>query len=161
MMTIQNHIFTVTRQIRWIDGLYIVEISQGGIEYTNPDALIPEYSGEYEEYVGMEAAVQAAIEIARLWKKDVNRNKKIYIAVGCTYGTSAQFNTEPDTEKVFQRLLKEAKAFDEKLPKCVRCGDLLTGENYRNDLCEFEEYPFCSENCAENDYYERIKELDE
>jgi endogenous inhibitor of DNA gyrase (YacG/DUF329 family) len=158
MMMIQTHIFTVTRQIRWIDGLSVVEVSQGGIEYVNPDALVQKYPGEFEEYVGMKAAIKAAIEVARLWKKDLGRKKHIYIGVGCTHGMSVPFDVKPANKKVFRRLLKEAKTFDEKLPKCVRCGDFLTGKNHRND---FNEYPFCSENCAENDYYERIKELNE
>jgi hypothetical protein len=155
----QTHIFTVTRQVRWIDGLNIVEVSQGGIECVNPDALVQKYPGEFEEYVGMEAAVKAAIEVARSWKKDVGCKKNIYIGVGCTHGMSVPFDVEPADEKTFRWLLKEAKAFDEKLPKCVRCGDFLTSDNYRNDFCDFNEYPFCSENCAENDYYELIKEL--
>jgi hypothetical protein len=153
MMMTQNHIFfTVTRQVRSIDGLSVVEISQGRKEYVNPDAIVQKFPGEFEEYVGMEAAVKAAIEIAQSWKKDVGRKKHIYIGVGCTHGMSVPFDVEPANEKTFRRLLKEAKAFDEKLPKCVRCGDFLTNESYRNDFCEF---------CVRDDYYERIRELNE
>jgi hypothetical protein len=105
-------VFTVTRQLRWPDGLNIVEISQGGIEYTNPDMLIPRYPGEGDEYEGLTAAVEAAIEVAKAWKQETDN--EVFIAVGCTYGMTAQFDAEPATEETFRYLLKEAAAFDKR-----------------------------------------------
>jgi len=37
--------WTVTRQRQWPDGVDIVEVSAGGIDYTNPDALCAKYDG--------------------------------------------------------------------------------------------------------------------
>jgi len=38
--------YTVTRQIQWPDGTPVVEVSEGDINYTNPDALKEKYPGE-------------------------------------------------------------------------------------------------------------------
>ena len=76
-MTQTNYEFTVTRQRRWPDGLNIVEITQGGKDYTGSDALVERYPGEFQTYIGLEEATLAAISIARLWKHD--SKGKIYI----------------------------------------------------------------------------------
>ena len=45
-----ENMYTVTRQCQWPDGDNVVEVSVGGIDYCNPDALSPKYAGEFEEY---------------------------------------------------------------------------------------------------------------
>ncbi len=44
--------YTVTRQLQWPEGTPVVEISAGGRDYTNPDALSPHYPGEFETFGG-------------------------------------------------------------------------------------------------------------
>jgi hypothetical protein len=55
--------YTVSRQCQWPDGNNIVEVSVGGIDYTNPDAYSPVYSGELEEFGLAVEAVKVALEI--------------------------------------------------------------------------------------------------
>lgn len=43
-------VWTVTRQRQWPDGNEVVEISLGGIDYCNPDALAAQYPGEFQQY---------------------------------------------------------------------------------------------------------------
>ena len=42
--------YVVTRQIQWPEGKHVVEISAGGFDYTNPDALVAKYPGEFGEF---------------------------------------------------------------------------------------------------------------
>jgi hypothetical protein len=142
-----RYTFTVTRQHRWSDGLKIVEVSQGGIDYANPDALVKKWQGEFEEYTGMTAAVEAAIGIAKAWQETTT--DQIFIGVGATHGMTMEFDAMSLNDKTFDQLLTEAEKFDENLPRCGHCGDALKGQNYRHDL---NEYKFCSEYCAEQDY---------
>ena len=117
-------LFTVTRQKRWIDGMQIVEVNQGSLDYANPDMLVPKYQrqGEGDTFVGMLPAIEAAIKIAELWKKE---SKPIYIGVGNTHGMTAQFAEMKLTSKKLKQLREEAIAYDAKLPKCCRCGGIL------------------------------------
>lgn len=153
--------FTVTRQNRWIDGVRVVEISQGGSDYTNADALSKKYDGEFETFTGMLPAVKKGIEIAQQWQKD-QPEEKIFVGIGCTHGMSMPFDEMELTEENITDLLEEAKKHDEKLPKCDRCGDLLPEERHRYRLMPpFEEEEFCSENCADNAYWDYMAELEE
>ena len=60
----------VTRQVQWPTGKPVVEVSIGGIDYTNPDALVAKYQGEFVEFEEPKEAVEAAIRICREWRKD-------------------------------------------------------------------------------------------
>lgn len=163
-MGAKAHIFVVTRQHQWPDGAFVVEIAQGGIDYCNADALSKRYDGEFEEIVGMEAAVKKGIEIYRAWKKDEPK-KTILIGDGFTHGFTLPFEGQKLTKKVERELLKKAAEFDEKLPKCAKCGEFLGGKNerYGNEHTTWiggdESYPFCSQQCAERDWEEQELEL--
>jgi hypothetical protein len=143
-------LFVVTRQSYWSDGRQVVEVAQGGHDYSNADALCKKYDGEFEEFIGMKPAVEKAIEIANKWKKDCP-DKTIEVTTGCTHGMSMEFEGVDITyEEGIQTLLKEAEKFDDKLPHCTMCGELLG----KNKHC-IEDDEFCSESCAErfNDVY--------
>lgn len=144
-----RYTFTVTRQHRWSDGLKIVEVSQGGIDYANPDALAKKWQGEFDEFTGMTAAVEAAIGIAKAWQETTT--DQIFIGVGATHGMTMEFDALSLNEKNFDDLLTKAEKFDENLPRCGHCGDILTSRNYRH---EFSDDEFCSEYCAEQNYSE-------
>lgn len=87
--------YTITRQSQWPGGLPVVEISEGGIDYTNPDALFPKYPGEFEEFNDPVKAVNVAIEICRSWRKDNQHKAKI--GIGATGGMTMPF--EPTSFK--------------------------------------------------------------
>ena len=145
--------FTVTRQHRYHDGYKIVEVSQGGIDYANPDALCKKWQGEMEEYTGMTAAVEAAIGIAKAWQETTT--DQIFIGVGATHGMTMEFDALELTEETFDALLAKAEKFDENLPKCEHCGDILTGNNYGH-IFNNGETPYCSDYCAEMAYDELV-----
>ena len=76
--------YTVTRQHQWDTGNYVVEISGGGIDYCNPDALGKSFPGEFEEFEDVREAVDTAIQIAEQWngklkvvKLDIDDNPDI------------------------------------------------------------------------------------
>jgi len=148
--------FTVTRQHRWSDGLKIVEVSQGGVDYANPDALCKKWQGEFDEYTGMTAAVEAAIGIAKAWQETTT--DQIFIGVGFTHGMTMEFDALTLNDETFDMLLEKAEKFDADLPRCEHCGDILTGENYGHEFSDG--YCFCSENCAENAYHEMLQETE-
>ena len=149
----RREIFTVTRQHRWSDGLKIVEVSQGGIDYTNPDALCKKWQGEFDEYIGLTDAVIAAIGIAKAWQETTT--DQIFIGVGCTNGMTMEFDALSLNDETFDMLLEKAAKFDERLPRCESCGDILTGETYGTLM---HGYCFCSQNCAENACREEVEE---
>ena len=140
--------WTVTRQHQWPDGDFVVEVSAGGLDYTNPGALCAKYEGEFQTFASNVAAVTAAIGIAKAWQRD-SPDKEIQIAAGSTGGMTMPFSGEPLDDSVFDALLKEAAEADEALPKCGRCGEILGRETYFNEDSEWSGEKFCSENCAE------------
>lgn len=151
--------FTVTRQSRWPDGKLIVEITQGGIDYTNADALCNEFQGEFETFTGLGEAVKAAIAIAEQWKKKAGKTgKEIRMAVGSTMGMSAHFDDMPANIKTYRSLKKQAAEYDEKLDKCAHCGEVLGDERYRNADTDWSGDEFCREYCAEQNYYHNHKD---
>ena len=157
-MAFEPHEFTVTRQRRWEDGLNIVEISQGGLDYSNPDALGRKYPEDFSEHVGMLAAVETGIELAKKWQKD--SKEKIFIAIGNTGGNTAHFEELTLNKKNCLSLVRKARQFDETLPKCPVCSSIGKLEWY------WVENPgdhVCSERCVEKmveDYYENCDEGD-
>ena len=60
--------YTVTRQRQFPDGENVVEVSAGDHNYTNPDALVAKYAGEFEEFTDPRDAVETAIQIVRDWR---------------------------------------------------------------------------------------------
>lgn len=142
--------FTVTRQHQWPTGKEIVEVSVGGLDYTNPDALVGRYPGEFQTYLDPREAIETAIKIAQQWSKD--SRKRIPIGVGATAGFTIPFET---TSIVKAR--KWAKKVYAGLPKCAMCGELI---EERFEAEGVEEAAFCSERCAEKAWQEAEEELE-
>lgn len=137
--------YYVSRQMYWgvdPDESNTVEIAQGGLNYANPDMLVSRYSGEGQEYTNPVEAVEAAIEIAKAWKKDCPK-LKINIASGYTGGCTMPF--EASTTK---KLRAWAKKLYKTLKKCDHCKDLIDGVGYKLTECPYD-VVFCSEYCAD------------
>ncbi len=108
--------YTVTRQLQWPEGIPVIEISAGGLDYTNPDALSAKYPGEFETYDDPVEAVEAAISICRAWRKDGKKEAKV--GYGATGGMTLPF--EPCT---FQEARQWAKRRQEILFKLQEAKD--------------------------------------
>jgi len=133
--------YTITRQLQWPDGTKIVEISEGGLDYTNPDALCSKYSGEFQEFVDPIEAVEAAINIYESWKND-DQEEDICIGYGCTLGYTMPFEAS-EVEEIKHWAEEEHK----KIPTCSNCGELINPDiDYIVDEWD---NPFCSEQCIE------------
>ncbi len=137
--------YTVTRQLQWPDGIHMVEVSCGDHNYTNPDALSAQYSGEFEEFTDARDAVEVAIEIARAWRKD--SRKQVSLGYGSTGGSTMPF--ESSTVKAARAWAR--KAF-EAAPKCAGCNGIMPDNNREywraNDWDGLE---YCSEYCADRE----------
>ena len=131
--------FTVTRQRQWPQGTPVVEISAGGIDYTNPDALVQRYAGEFETFDDPREAVAVAIAICKVWRKDGERRARI--GVGATGGMTMSFDS-----CTFPQARAWADGRYAELRKCDACGELLGETTYRNLDSDSK---FCSEYCAE------------
>jgi hypothetical protein len=132
--------YTVTRQLQWPEGTPVVQVSSGGIDYTNPDALIARYPGEFQTFSDPVEAAKAAIDICEKWRGD--GVPEAQVAHGATGGMTMPF--EPCS---YEDLLGWAQALKNRLPKCDHCGDILPERFYtRPDLPELR---FCREYCAE------------
>jgi hypothetical protein len=131
--------FTVTRQCQWPDGNNVVEVSSGGIDYCNPDALGAKYPGEFQEFKNPIEAVETAIGIVRAWRKD--SGKRISIGVGSTHGMTMPFDS--GTFKDARLWAKEVYA---KLEKCPHCNELIQDEKWRAN--DWDGLEYCSETCA-------------
>ena len=149
---------TVTRQLQWPDGDTVVEISQGGIDYTNPDALAEKYPGEFEEFEDPREAVKTAIKIAQQWQKDCP-DKTILIDHGATAGMTMPFDGMDLVEENLTELRTWADELVEKLPKCDKCGETIFGKPI--ELADFDDWKFCREYCAEEWYNEQFAEEEE
>jgi len=124
--------YGVTRQHYWADGQYVVEVAYGGLEYANPDALVPKYEGEMKEYRDPRKAVEVAIAICKAWRKDGCRKAKV--AVGSTSGY-----TMPFEGGTFSQARKWAEEEYKALPKCPVCGKITTEHGAPCSwLCEWE-----------------------
>ena len=135
--------YTVTRQHQWPDGEYVVEVSAGGIDYCNPDALTAKYAGEFQEFSDPREAVETAIGIVKEWRKDAP-GKRISIGVGATMGFTIPFSPE-----TFRYARAWAKKTWDRLLKCPYCGDPMPDDKRKfwraNDWDGIE---YCSEQCA-------------
>ena len=141
--------YTVTRQRQWPDGTPVVEISAGGLDYTNPDALVAKYQGEFETFDDPREAVDTAIAICKAWRQDGERRARV--GHGATGGMTMPFDT-----CTFPEARAWAKKRYEKLPKCDRCGDLLPEKHYT--IPDLDDEVFCREYCAEQRYAEAFPE---
>lgn len=149
----------VSRQIYWgvdPEDQHTVEIAAGGLDYANPDMLVPKYDGEGEEYSDPREAVEAALKIAESWKTDCPE-LTINVAHGATGGFTMPFEASDVKE------LKEwAEKSYESLPKCGQCGEVLKeiwhlcGDPDAGDYCS----QYCAEK-AEAEMYEAQAELEE
>lgn len=140
--------YTVTRQRQWPEGTAMVEVSGGGLDYTNPDALGAKYPGEFETYTDPREAVETAIAICRAWRKDDAPGARV--AYGATGGMTMPFDSCS-----FEEARVWARRAYERLPKCARCGDPLPPHPYR--LPDSDER-FCREYCAEESCRQAIAE---
>lgn len=140
---------TVTRQINTFEGTNVVEISAGGIDYTNPGALSKKYPGEFETFDDPRDAVETAIKIAKAWQNDTE--DKVFIDHGATGGMTMFFDGQELTDTTFTELREWANKEWEELDKCAECGELLGKERYGCHISS--EYDCCSEYCAEQRYY--------
>jgi hypothetical protein len=143
--------YTVTRQLQWPEGTAVVEISSGGIDYTNPDALVAKYPGEFDEFENPVEAVETAITICKSWRNDGTRKAKV--GIGATGGMTMPFDTG-----TFRDARKWAKATYENLEKCPTCGSVVedlkewyqAGTYYQDCFLPSDDgYKYCSESCAE------------
>lgn len=142
--------YTVTRQLQWPEGTAVVEVSKGGLDYTNPDALAAKYDGEFEEFNNPVEAVETAIEICRSWRNDGKKSARI--GIGATGGMTMPFDT-----CTFKEGRKWAKEVYKKLEKCPVCGEIVDLKEWYlaqiftgNGIYPLEDgYKYCSEICAE------------
>lgn len=165
-MSFNPAVFVVTRQSYYYSHENLVEIAQGGRDYSGSDALCKKYQGEFEEFEGMTDAVTAGIAIAKAWQAD-EPEEEILIGIGNTQGMGLEIEGEKLTEELEAELLKKAEEFDAKLPRCQWCNSLLPekGKRYGHQYTMHdggdEAYPFCSSNCADNDWARIEEELAE
>ena len=135
--------YTVTRQHQWPSGDKVVEISAGGPDYSNPDALVGKYPLEGEAFDSPVDAVETAIRICEAWRKDGAPDAQI--GYGATGGLTMPFDAST---------FEEARAWASErlasLPKCDRCGEILPERHWTTS--ELMDESFCSENCAERAY---------
>src|SRR5262249_40587165 len=125
----------------------VVEVAAGGLDYANPDMLTEKYRhlGEGHEFDDPREAVEAAIEIARAWRRDAH-TRRIGVGVGATGRFTLPF--EPGS---FAHARAWATEQYERLPKCGRCGGLLGRTKY---ALPYSDDVFCSEQCAEDEFRE-------
>lgn len=145
--------YCVTRQIQWPDGICMIEISIGDYNHTNPGEV--KLVGEYDFAV---EAAEAAIADAIKWSKDKT------VEIGAGYGHTIGSLEESDPEDI----LAWAIARDAKLECCGHCGDKIPANAKTYTLLEFDDWPFCSPECAnrswedaEESYRQELEESEE
>ncbi|MDP2953439.1 MAG: hypothetical protein Q8O76_09010, partial [Chloroflexota bacterium] len=128
--------YTVTRQRQWPDGTPVVEVSAGGLDYTNPDALVAKYPGEFQTYDDPREAVNVAIAICEAWRKD--GEPEAQVGYGATGGMTMPFDACP-----YEEARAWAQERYEALPKCDRCRNMLPSCHY--PVPELDDEKFCRE----------------
>jgi len=142
----------VTRQRQWPEGKRVVEVSVGGMDYVNPDALVAKYPGELAEYDDPIEAVEAAIDVCRKWR----------IEGGCKgakvgFGSTGGF-TIPFEDCTFKEARKWARSFAARM-HCEHCNSKLVYDKVcKKWICpelgithnslDDEILPECSEDCG-------------
>ena len=113
--------FFVSRQMYFgvdPEDCFMVEIAEGGLDYSGSDMLCSKYAGEGEEYSDPREAVKVAISIAEQWQKD-KPEEKINIGEGYTCGMTMPFE---GSEK--EDLIQWAEDRYSKMEKCPACGEI-------------------------------------
>ena len=145
--------YAVTRQKYWgvdEEQRYVVEIVEGGLDYCNPDALVPKYSGEFCEYIDPLEALKVAIQIAKEWKQD--SQLPIHISIGSTMGFTLPF--EPQT---IEEMKQKVQQIYEQLPKCAYCKEIVEDEdNNKYVTDDKEEFYACCEEHADMYHIKRF-----
>ncbi|KYC44292.1 MAG: hypothetical protein AMQ74_01991 [Candidatus Methanofastidiosum methylothiophilum] len=158
--------YMVTRQLNYFEGP-IVEVTRGGLDGVNPDALVEKYKGEFEQFSDPREAVKVALSIREQWSKDIEglpneeyavasiRDKVIRdIAIGCGNTCGGDCPLEAiSPEEAEAWAVKEYNA----LKKCARCNDIVKTP-YTH---EYSEEEFCSEYCTEEDLNDIMEGLNE
>lgn len=149
--------YGVSRQRYWgvdEENGTVVEVAAGGLDYANPDMLVPRWPklGEGQEYLDPTEAAAAAIRVCDAWREAGETLAQV--AYGATGG-----NTMPFDPCTYEELNTWAEQRLESLPKCVRCGDILGKKTYKMQDDPFEQV-FCSDNCATIAYEESCAEAE-
>ena len=144
--------YTVTRQSQWPSGDQVVEVSAGGLDYSNPDMLVPKWGrlGEGDTFVSPVLAVEAAVEICRAWRKDGAPRARI--GHGATGGMTMPFDS-----CTFEEARAWAAKREASLPRCDRCGEILPENHFT--VPDLDDERFCREYCAEEAYRGAYAEL--
>jgi len=147
--------YTITRQRQWPDGTLVVEISEGGLDYSNPNALRRKYEGEFQEIADPIKAVTIGIFIFESWKKDEPK-EDIFIGYGGTLGYTMPF--EPSQ---INQIKEWAQKEYTKIPICYNCGELIDPDT--DYILDEWDNPFCSVQCIEcamekEEEYEKLSE---
>jgi hypothetical protein len=143
--------YYVSRQHYWHDGTRAVEIVSGSSDNASADMLTPFYraEGEDDTYDDPREAAQAAIRVRNAWVKDVPYGADDAHGVIITGFTTGYGMVVPE-EVSDEELMTWAEEEYQKLPKCGHCGRLLGHDCYGNEFTTADnEYPFCSEYCAD------------
>jgi hypothetical protein len=156
--------YYVCRQWYYYSGERMVELTEGGLDFSGPDQLVAQYPelGECRAFERPQEAALAAIKVMKAWQKDAP-NEEIHVTVRSQLAGYSGMEGEPWTIRDIRLWAQEAWEAWEKLPKCVRCGEVVSEDDaYGNCRTVFNDnmYPFCSEYCAEEDYYELMEELE-
>lgn len=143
--------YTVTRQRYFPDGDPVVEIALGGIDHSGPDCL-----SVIGEFTDPREAVEAAWASFCDWRET---EPEAIISCGDTWGGSLPLL---DNES-WDQLSAWAESEFESLPKCERCGEIISeGKEFRiwEEWAAFGEdaATFCSESCADNAREDRERE---
>ena len=153
--------YYVCRQWYYYTNEMMVEITEGGLDYSGPDQLVEQYPGEGETYDKPQSAALAALKIQKLWQDHVT-DREIFVCVRSETAGYLGLEGDPMTPGEVARWAREAW---QALPRCAHCNGVMpsTRERWGNDFTIFEEneYPFCSEYCADEDYYFLMEDMEE
>ena len=147
--------YVVTRQAYYYQRGLWVEVAAGGLDYSGPDMLVEGYKhlGEGQEYTDPREAVEAAIAIAKAWRKD--EHKLVHLtSKGEAWGALGG-----EGEAVSARQLQRwAEKEYEHLDKCAQCGEVLA-KHGRYRLIDYDsDGEFCSESCCDKVYEQICKQ---
>lgn len=148
--------YFVSRQAYWPTGELVVEIAEGGCEYSNPDMLSDPDNiygplGDMLETQDPREALEAAFRIRDKWNQELREscadNGACRIEAGFTHGMTMPFESYPADEE----LKKWAQETWEATPKCD-CGEPLPEHPYKLCFPYEGDEEFCSEYCADEAY---------
>lgn len=161
--------YFVSRQLQWPDGERLVEIAEGGRDYSGPDMLSTKYPGEGREYDDPREAVRVGLEILAAWRADQPETEGDPIAIG--YGNTLGMGL-PITASEEEQVRAWAEEEYQSLRKCAECGDILTGSKrdwaqimqppdnvfaYNDDVDEEAKLYFCSERCGDRCWWKEYE----